>query len=340
MKKQKDISEDLTGAKRRLTDIRPREVSLVDSPANGRKFLIVKRKDGMDKDKLLFKDEDGKKSEETNPSTESNTTPPKAEVTQPEGGDQKTEITKGDFTKAIEKDLEGVSIAKALMSEQKDMFFAMSDALMSFAMGMDMIRSDLMSFADSDGSTGFAGEKVAKAAEGLLEDGMSDATFGKLVALIEKKGRKMKGDRLAKLKGVLEGLSALVLELEEDAMDEKKKDDVKKEEGQAAAPEAKPEEAKEEAKPAEGEAKEEAKPEAEEAKPAEGEAKEEAKPAEEGSEVAKIVEEAVKKAVKPLEDRLQKLEGTPAAPAAEQGEGTEDVSKSEDKDESLFAGVL
>jgi len=315
---------------RRLTNIRPREVSLVDSAANGREFLIIKRKDAMArKDKTLFKNAvDDKTTTATG-----NTEPPKEEgdpVVDPpkKAADTTTQQTdvkiQKVFTAQVENDLKDIPLLKALASDQKDMFLAMSQALVSMAGSMDMIRSDLLSFADSDGLTKFMGEpienlddNVRKCMEGL-EDGITDSALTALVDIVEKKGNKMKKARLTKLRNIMSNLSTLVTELETESNSgsatggssvskdaQGSESGTNKEEKSASSTDQKVEKSSDE-------------------------------------KLAGVVEAAVTKAVKPLEDRLHKLEGTPNSSASENVDTTEDkkVNKSGKEEASIFKGVI
>lgn len=210
------LSTDPKTAKRRLSNIRPREVSLVDSPANGREFLLIKRKDAMNlKEKALYKNEAGGNGGQpetpttTAPVTPKPVTPPIVETKPPE-----TPVAKSFQDQATEV-LDGVSVTKALHMESKEMFLAMASALQSMGGAMDLIKTDLQTFIESEGNSGFGGKAIAKA-EGL-EDGISDGTFTTLLDVVEKKGRRMKGARLAKLKSLVGGLTQLLSELEGEA---------------------------------------------------------------------------------------------------------------------------
>lgn len=337
------VGETPEGATRRLTNIRPREVSLVDAAANGREFLIVKRKDAMKKkEQELFK------------SGASSNPPANESTTEGAGGDGKTEETpvtrqvEKHFVAMVEKDLEGVSVAKALASTQHEMFLAMSHALVQMAASMDMIRADILAFANSDGSTHFMGQPVEqlspdirKSIEGF-EDGLTDSVFKSLVELVEKKGRKMKKSRLEQFKSLVEGLSDLAKELEGSEQDSANDggSSVKKDQQGSNETQTKTEDTatnkSAEAQTTEG-----------------GEGKTTDQQSSEGDTVtkgaddlAKVVEAAVAKAVKPLQERIEKLEAEPAAPASEGTDSTEDnattVNKSwkERSGKERWGGVL
>lgn len=341
-------SENPEDASRRLTNIRPREVSLVDSAANGRTFLLVKRKDAMSiKDKDLLKEDEQKPEEaaeakpaegaEAKPAAEGEAAPasegsegeskPAAEGESSEGGEGSAESgseegaeAEGEeeqvekhFQTQAEEVLQGVPVAKALAMEQKEMFLAMSDAMMSIAMSLDFIRSDIMAFAGSDGRTGFMGQEIAK-----------DAS----AAEVEKRGKKMKKSRLAKLKQAAEALNSLIKELDDESetvnkggsmSTEEKKTDEKVDKTAAAgnAPEGQASEA----------ANQETEKSADNSKPL----------------TQADLDAAVEKAVKPLQEKIEKLEGQPADSAAENGDDTEgeETNKSEtETKKSLFSNVI
>lgn len=212
------LSTNPDDAARILENIRTREVSLVDNAANGRKFLIIKNADADPKDAKLFKDENEETPADPTPKPE-----PKSEEVSPKEGEENTEgegeddgepvvIEKGEFSKFADAILQKVPISKALAMEQKEMFLAMSDALMQFSFGMDMIRGDLMTFQSSDGNTGFMGQEVVKALKEKNKN-LSDAQF---TALVVKRGKKMKTARMDKLKGIMSSLDTLIKELEDD----------------------------------------------------------------------------------------------------------------------------
>ena len=324
-------------AVRRLDNIQTREVSLVDNAANGRQFLIVKRAGAQkEADKNILKGQD-----DTSQPTSATPAAPAAQ------SEELLPIVKGDFSKLSEKILEKVPVAKTLAWPQKDMFFAMADALSSFCMGMDMITADIMSFANSDGKTGFMGVEVVKAAIKKENPDMPEAE------LVEKAGKKMKKDRWMKLKKMQDELAALVNELADENENET---DVTKggtmntktenTQGQPAAPAA----AAPAAQPTAPVAKEA--PAASEA-PAAQPAPAAAAPVAQAQgvtaeQVAEIVTKSVKAAVEPLQKEIETLKNAPAAPAGEGADGTEDVTKSANgggqapasKKESIFKGVL
>lgn len=345
------LSDSPAEAERRLDNIRPREVSLVDSAANGRSFLIVKRRDDMKpkpKDKSLFKGvvSGGKEGEgEQDPAAAPAADPAQDPAATPaaEGGKEgeapaadpaasEVPVEKGEFTKLAETSLSSIPVAKALVMEQKDMFMAMSDALMSFAMGMDMIRMDLMSFMNSDGKTGFMGTEVVKAA---LKKEFPEASESELV---EKAGKKMKKDRLMKLKELATGLDSLIKELD----DEQQKGNENVTKGGTVNNQGKGKNDQETNKSADGAAAAPATP----ATPAsETPAAQQAAGALTAEQVGEIVTKAVDKAVAPLKTEIEALKNAPAEPAGEGAEGTEEpVNKGADgkggKTESIFKGVI
>lgn len=313
------VSNDPTEAKRRLSNIRPREVSLVDSAANGRQFLIVKRSGDMKKkDKTLFKGaegttEDPSKTKEADPAAA-----PAAKEGEPAAPEAVVE--KGEFQLVAEKTLEGIPVVKALAMEQKGMFMAMSDALMSIAMSLDFIRMDLMSFNNSDGKTGFMGEEVVKA----LKAENPEASEAELV---EKAGRKMKKDRLSKLKGIVGSLESLIKELDDEQVQKGGNVDKKNEEKKD----------QETQKSTEGAPAATATPEKKE-----GEAAPAAAAASSGLTI-EDVQKAVSAAVEPLKKEIETLKNAPAAPAGEGAESTEDMATNKSKggkQESIFKGVI
>lgn len=318
-------------ATRRLTNIRPREVSLVDAAANGREFLIIKRKDAMaKKDKNLFKNANSNENAVTdNPAEGAEQAGEKPAENQKNEGDNSTvdvEIQKV-FTSQVENDLKDVPLMKALASEQKDMFLAMSQALVSMAGSMDMIRSDLMSFANTDGGTGFLGAEVEKVEDNVrkqlegVEDGVSDQTLGLLVDIVEKKGRKMRKTRLEKLKNIMSNLSNLVKELETESSSGS---------ANGGARVSKDEQGSEGTQQNESVNKNENAGSTDQVVEKSAEQK-----------TAEIVEAAVTKAVKPLQERLDKLEGTPNTSTSENADNTEEITKNAaNKEESIFKGVI
>lgn len=333
------VSNSPDKATRRLENIQTREVSLVDQAANGRQFLIVKRAGAQkEADKNIFKGQ----------TDDSQPTPaaPAAAATE-----ELLPIVKGDFSKLAEKVLEKakVPVGKSLAMPQKDMFFAMADALSSFCMGMDMITSDIMSFVGSDGKTGFMGVEVVKSA---LAKEFPEATEAELV---EKAGKKMKRDRWMKMKKLNEDLTNLVNEL----ADENETEDVTKggtdmntqtapagtPAAPAAAAPAAP--AAQATQPAAAVSKEAgaAAPAATEAAPAAQPAAPAAAPvAQAQGATAEQVAEIVNKAIAPLKAEIETLKNAPAAPAGEGTDGTEDVTKAANGQpaakQSIFKGVL
>ena len=342
-------SEDPGDATRRLSNIRPREVSLVDSAANGHTFLLVKNKAA--KDKTLFKgEEEEPKAEEQTPAEEPAASeapaakddgekkpapaPEPEPEAEPAAASAEDESSSGEeeespdvevekhFILEAEKILERVPVSKALAMEQKDMFLAMSDAMMSIALSMDMIRSDLMAFAGSDGKTGFMGLEVVK--------GLSKTE-------IEKRGKKMRKTRLSKLKTAVESLNTLLKELEDESENVKK--------GGSTMTTKKDEKTVEEktTKSAAGNAP------ATEDNTSETETKKEAAKAEaapaveaEAKPLTKAdLDEAVEKATKPLKEEIEALKNKPADSAAEGAEDSEDVEKSEtETKKSLWSNVI
>lgn len=321
------LSDSPDEAERRLDNIRPREVSLVDAAANGRSFLVVKRRDNMKpkpKDQSLFKGVvAGEKPEETVVAD-----PPAA---QPEGAAAAPAavVEKGEFEKLADATLNAIPIAKALVMEQKDMFMAMSDALMSFAMGMDMIRMDLMSFMNTDGKTGFMGTEVVKSALKVEFPEASDAE------IVEKAGKKMKKDRLMKLKELHASLDSLIKELD----DEQSNENVTK--GGTVNNQGKGKNDQETQKSADGAAAAPATP----ATPVVETPAAVAAPLT-AEQVGEIVTKAVDKAVAPLKTEIEALKNAPAAPAGESTDSTEEVvakgadGKPAGKTESIFKGLI
>lgn len=332
------LSTDVDDASRRLSNIKPREVSLVDAAANGRNFLVIKRSTQMKKkDQTILKSTtpapeagaaEPAAAAATPPAAEP-ATPPAAEpaapaasepaATEPAATEPEVAVEKGVFAKMAEKILGGVPIAKALAMQQKDMFMAMSDALMSVCFTLDMISSDIQSFQMSDGKTGFMGEQVLK---GLKTEFPQDTEE----QLVEKAGKKMKKERLAKLKQVHDEIGTLIKELDNEQVDvtkggtmgTKTEPVIKSAEGAAAPAAAAATPATEGAAPAAQAAA--------------------------GPVTLEQVTEAVTKAVAPLKAEIETLKGAPAAPAGEGTEGTEDVTKSaaagNGKQESIFKGIL
>ena len=337
------LSDDPSEAKRKLSNIRPREVSLVDSAANGRSFLIVKRSEDMKKkDKALFKGEgeaEGEKPEAKPEGAQPADAPkPEAGTAEPpaaEGGEEGAEAAAEEvavekvFTKLAEDALQTIPVAKALVMEQKTMFMAMADALMGMAMTMDMVRMDLMSFVGSDGKTGFMGEEVIKSVKAVLKKAEPNLTEDELT---EKAGRKMKGDRMSKLKDAVGVLQSLLKELEGDANVKKGGETVSKEK------EKKDQETK---KSTEGSSDAAATTET----PA-ADATPESKETEvvKAADVQKIVDAAVEKATKPLKEEIDALKKAPAESASESSDETEDTETNKSKDgktsQSIFKGII
>lgn len=221
-----EIIDDERSAVRRLSHIRPHEVSLVDTAANGRQFLIIKRKgdDMAKKDEGLFKNvvgasatAAGAKPDGAAAGTATTEGTAAAAATTEATVTKRAEIFKGLKAKATEKK---VDIAKAVAPEQFDMFGLMADVMDSFSFNLDLMADDLKAFVESGGTTGFMGEAITKslggpeAAKMILEEGMSDGMFGSLLALVAKKGAKMKGARLEKLKTLVVDLQDLLKDLE------------------------------------------------------------------------------------------------------------------------------
>lgn len=275
------------------------------------------------KDQTLMKSADGKGDETVPAATPAAAAP--AEGAAPAA--PATPVEKGQFAKLADKILETVPVAKALAMEQKDMFMAMSDALMSFCMGMDMIAADLMSFMSTDGKTGFMGQEVLKSE---LKKEFPEASDAELV---EKAGKKMKKDRLMKLKELATGLDSLIKEL-----DDESKENVTK--GGTVNNQGKGQNDQETQKSADGAAAAPATP----ATPAEQTPAAQAASGLTAEQVGEIVTKAVEKATDPLKKEIEALKNAPAAAASEGGEGTEDVTKSADgkggKQESIFKGVI
>lgn len=325
------VSNTPDKATRRLENIQTREVSLVDQAANGRQFLIVKRAGVQkDADKNIFKGQAG----ETQPtSTEAPAAP---------ASDELLPVVKGEFSKLGEKILEKVPVAKTLAWPQKDMFFAMADALTSFCMGMDMIAKDIMSFMDSDGKTGFMGVEVVKSA---LKVEFPEATEAELV---EKAGKKMKKDRWMKLKKLQEDLTKMVDELADEENDNTNvtkggtdmKTSTETPAGTPAAPAATAP-----AAPAAAVTKQADAPAATPAAEAAPAATPAAAPvAQAQGATAEQVAEIVNKAIAPLKQEIETLKNAPAAPAGEGTDTTEEVTKNAGgaagKKESVFKGLL
>lgn len=316
-------------ATRRLDDIQTREVSLVDQAANGRTFLVVKRAGAQkDADKNILKGQTGDSQPATTPASAAEQTP------------ELLPVEKGVFGKAAESILNKIPVAKSLAWPQKEMFFAMADALTSFTMGMDMISSDIMAFMNSDGKTGFMGVDVVKSALAKEFPQASEAE------LIEKAGKKMKKDRWMKMKKVHDDLGALLKELNDEENETnvtKGGTDMKTQTAPAGTPAA-PAAA---APAATQEATVTKEAPAAEATPAAAQPAAPAAPAAQGltaEQVTEIVTKSVKAAVDPLVKEIETLKGAPAAPAGESVNGTEEVNKSANgqpgKKESIFKGLL
>jgi len=344
---QKDVgapvSQTPDEATRRLENIRPREVSLVDQAANGRSFLVVKRRQQLQsKNASIFKE--ANQPTETTPASAATETPAVKEapaqepaaaaapaVTETPAAAPAVEtpvvVEKGEFQKIVEGVLGNISVAKSLAFAQKDMFAAMSEALLGMAISMDMIRADLNAFSDSDGKTGFAGIEVMKAA---LKTEFPEASEAELT---EKAGRKMKKDRLMKLKQLHGDLDSLIKELDQDT-----------EVSKGGTVKTQPAQAQQETNKAAGATQEAAAP---AAAPAAAQAASEqpaAAPvaAAEQSIPLSQVEALVAKAVKPLQDEITALKAQPAAPASEPAQGSEDVvtNKGAGEKVSLFKGII
>lgn len=328
------LSESPDEATRRLSNIRPREVSLVDSAANGRSFLVVKRSGDMKpkpKDQSILKGASGNGGE-ANPAAAAQ--PAVAAQPPAEPAATPVAVEKGAFQKMADKILESVPVAKALALEQKDMFMAMSDALMSFCMGMDMIAADLMSFMSTDGKTGFMGQEVVKS----LKAEFPEASEAELV---EKAGKKMKKDRLMKLKELHASLDSLIKELDDEQTGN---ENVTK--GGTVNTKAKAND-QETNKSADGAA---AAPATTANTSSEQPAAQQAAGGLTAEAVSEIVEKAVAKATDPLKKEIEALKNAPAEPAGEGAQGTEDVTKNAGADggqpaggkktESIFKGLI
>jgi len=359
-KSANQVSDDPSTASRRLDNIRTREVSLVDEGANGKEFLIVKNKgEGMgkktEKDKTLFKNDSPASQPVAEPASTPEGTPapeatpadpaPAEPVASSEIAEPEVSIEKGEFSKSAENVLQEIPVAKALAMPQKEMFLAMSDALMQFSFGMDMIRADLMTFASSDGNTGFMGEEIMKSLKAQFKDG-AEKDFP---VFVEKAGKKMKSARLDKLKGILSSLETLIKELDESQdsevskggtmTDPKKNDEVTNKSTSGSKTEL--EIAKEAADAANAKVAELEKSETPaEAAPATPASEEETF---KKADVQSMIDSAVEKATKPLKEEIETLKEAPADSSSEEGDGTEEVNKSaegEKKDESIFKGVI
>lgn len=228
---------------------------------------------------------------------------------------------KGSFQEMAEQTLSAIPVSKALVIEQKGMFMAMSDALMSVAMTLDMIRMDLMSFMASDGKTGFMGEEVVKSLK-LAEPTLSDDE------LTEKAGRKMKKDRLVKLKEAMGIIGNLIKELDDEmevnkggqTMTAKKQDQEtqKSTDGSVASASA-----------------DTAATQAAATTEAKGETVSLTK-----EELNTLVETAVTKAVEPLKKEIEALKSAPAESASEGAGSVEETEVSKSKQQSLFKGLI
>jgi len=326
------LVDDERSATRRLSNIRPHEVSLVDTAANGRQFLIVKRKgdDMKPKDKSLFanvvktrkpaaEEADGNAAGGT-PDPAAAAAPAATEVVAEPTMIQKfVDIFKGIKATAEEKKID---ISKSVADEQFMMFTAMADALDWLTDTVKMISGDLKTFVESGGSTGFMGEPVVKslggaeAAKMVLEEGMTDEMFEKLLVLVNKKGAKMKGARLEKFRGLVSGLQELLkdLDVSQEAVVDKG----------AAAPAAEPVPA--------------AAPAGLSAEDVKALAATEIKKALDGQKADHD------KVVKSLTDRLAKVEAAPVAPSGEGSNTTEEpavtTTNKNNQKKSIFAGVL
>ena len=202
-----------------------------------------------------------------------------------------------------------VEIKKAVADEQFMMFMAMADALDWLTDTVKMISSDLKSFVDSGGKTGFMGEEVVKslggaeAAKMIVEEGMTDEMFEKLLVVVQKKGAKMKTARLEKFRGLVSGLQELLKDLE----------------GEAPAPVATVEKSMK----------------VEDVK---------AVVTEEVTKALAAQKTENEKVIKSLTDKIAKLEAAPVAPAGEGTDTTEEpvvtTNKSNQGKKSLWAGVI
>jgi hypothetical protein len=175
--------------------------------------------------------------------------------------------------------------------------------------------SDLKSFVESGGATGFMGEPVMKslggpdAAKMILEEGMTDEQFATLLSLVEKKGAKMKGARLEKLRGLVKGLSELLKEVDASITKSEPAADPAAAATAAAAPASLSEEKANEL-------------------------------ISKALAAQKTEHEGV---VKSLQDRIAKLEAAPVAPGGEGSNTTEEPAAAVNKNQgkkSLWAGVL
>lgn len=185
-------------AKRRFIKWKTREMSLVDDAANGRRFLVVKRKDSMKKNNKVLKTQ-----------TESNVESDVIEVVK--FTDISDEIR--DLMRNASKF--DVDVKKSLQPEQFDMFFAMALALDQFSSGMAMIRNDLFSFIESNGTTGFGGQPVGENVAKRLTECMDNTITSVVDILVEKRGKKMKGERMSMLKGIHKQLTDLITQLDD-----------------------------------------------------------------------------------------------------------------------------
>lgn len=311
-----EVLDGSANARRRLSKIRAKEVSLVDEAANGRDFLIVKRRGEMSGKA----NQDGKVLKTTGGDNGDSTATPAADK---EVFKKLVAGVKEAFDKvtALPGDKD---VTKMVHPDQFSMFTAMADALDWVANTLVLVKSDLVSFVQSGGTTGFMGEDVVSqdvVAKKLEEFG--DEFFTKAVAMvaITKAGKKMKKDRLMKLKDAVKALSDLVSEVDGDPT-------VNKEENVSKAATETPATSSDKGgAPAAPAASESSAIEAAVTKAVE-------------AATAKLGE-TVTKSVKELGDRLTKLEA-PAKPAGQSADSTEEptTKATGGKDKSIWAGVL
>lgn len=280
------------------------------------------------KDKTLMKGETTPAPATETPATPAATPAAAQEATPAPAAPVAVQVEKGQFQLAAEKVLADVPVSKALAMEQKDMFFAMSDALMSFAMGMDMIQADLMAFMASDGKTGFMGTEVVKS----LKTEFPQATEAEIV---EKAGKKMKKERLWRMKELHEGLGKLIGELDDEETNVTKGGTVKTDTT-----------TQETNKSADGAAAAPASTQAANETPAAAPAQASGLTA---AQIEEIVTKSVKAATEPLQKEIEALKGAPTAPAGEGSDASEDVATNKSatggegagkKSESIFKGLI
>jgi len=309
--------------KKKLTNIRPREVSLVDNPANQKDFLLTKNQD---------------KSQESTKETQD----------QP-------------VLKKLEVAVHTLNFFKNMFPEKEDCmkFMAMQGIDPT---KFQVVENDMeWRFVVNDAAL-FEGTSLAMSSFVPLHQGV-DSLVGVLKNVeeeIEKAGAKISSARLSKLKALQKELSTLIEEVEakvkkEEEGDVKKDDEkVKKDDGEEAAPEGDAEkkeegegEKKEEAEP---EKKEEAAPEGEQKEEGESEAKSKFDPEHNEAEIKKMqdkMDEIEKKyekelsskdeKIEELEKRISELENMPDGIKSNEVDNTQDVQKSEN---SFWNGVL